>query len=931
MNVLAGVTLAHFFAAAMAAGLGRHVGRWVFAITAAGPAATLVWAALKTSLILDGGVPSASVSWVPGLDLQLSARVDAFSLLMLWLIGATGVLVCVYCAGYFATPNPRLGVFAGVLSAFAGSMVGLVIADDVFLLFVFWELTSITSFLLIGFNHHEPTARASALQALLVTVAGGLALIGGLVILAGEAETSSLHGILAAPPDGALVSVALVFIVVGAAAKSAQFPLHFWLPGAMAAPTPVSAFLHSATMVKAGVYLIARFAPSYAEVAIWRPMVITIGVVTMLAGALTALKRTDLKQILAYGTISQLGLLFILFGYGDPALTTAGVGVLVAHALYKAAMFMMVGIVDHQAGTRNINALSGVGRSLPGLAVVAAVAGASMAGIPPLLGFAAKEQAISALFSVGGRWQVLLVAAVVTGSALTVAYSGRVLWGAFSTKADLESLSPVAPAKIFVAPVAVLAGISVTLGLAPSLVTPLLDDASAALIAEGGKKHLVLWPGFNTALVVSLVILIIGGLCVAARDRVDAASARVRLGPSGESIFAASVSAVLRGAERVTATVQSGSLPVYLVVVFLTAVALPGSVLVSGGARWPTGIPLADSPIQAMAGALIILAAAAAALLRQRIAAVLALGAVGLGVGVLFIIEGGPDLALTQLLVETVLIVAFAFVFRHLPGEYRRRAVQRKYARGRMATRIAVAGLTGAMITTLALTTASVSRGSTTRDIYLERAPAEAGGRNVVNTILVDFRALDTLGEITVLVIASIGVLALVGAARQTTTSSASTPDRAGRPRRSDPRPAPLLETGVALIFHTIIVVALYLLFAGHNQPGGGFIAGLVAGAALAIRHLAVDAARPRREPTPEAVLGLGLLIAVGTGIGSIVVGYDLLESGKIEVDLPLLGTIKAFSVLVFDIGVFLVVVGLVMAVLDGLGLGTRRSVEVQQ
>ncbi len=489
--------------------------------------ATLVWAAAHTSQILDGRIPSGSASWVPGLDLELSARVDAFSLLMLWLVGTTGVLVCAYSAGYFSRATPRMGHFAGVLGAFAGSMVGLVIADGLFMLFVFWELTSVTSFLLIGFNHENAAARASALQALLVTVAGGLALLAGLILLSMRVGTTSMRQILDSPPDGTMVSVALVLIVIGATAKSAQFPLHFWLPGAMAAPTPVSAFLHSATMVKAGVYLIARFAPAFADVTIWRPLVMTVGMASMLIGAFIALRRTDLKQILAYGTISQLGLLFFLFGFGDPALTTAGVGVLLAHAVYKAAMFMMVGVVDHQTGTRDIDTLSGVGRALPALAVIGAVAGASMAGIPPLLGFAAKEQAIGALLTVGGPWQLVLVATFVVGSILTVAYTGRVLWGTFATMPALEATPSAVPARSFLVPVALLAGAGVVLGLAPGLVTPLLDEASAGLIAGGGKKHLVLWPGFNTALIVSLLIVCVGSALVVSRDRVESLLARV--------------------------------------------------------------------------------------------------------------------------------------------------------------------------------------------------------------------------------------------------------------------------------------------------------------------------------------------------------------------------------------------------------------------
>lgn len=780
MTALWMVLLGYFVVAGLSALVGGVLGRRVFALIALAPMATLVWAGVYTPRILDGDIPSGSLDWVPGLGLSISVRVDAFSLLMVWLIAAIGLLVCVYGAGYFGASTPRLGGFAGSLTAFAGSMVGLVVADDLFALFLFWELTSVTSFLLIGFNHHDAVARASALQAFLITVAGGLTMLGGFVILSVEAGTSSLSEILADPPGGPAVTVALVLVVIGAATKSAQFPFHFWLPAAMAAPTPVSAFLHSATMVNAGVYLVARFSPTFASESIWRPMVISIGIASMLVGAVIAMRRSDLKQILAYGTISQLGLMFVLFGFGDSALTTAGVAILVAHALYKAAMFMMSGIIDHQTGTRDIGVLSGLGRALPALAIVSALAAASMAGIPPLLGFAAKELAVAAILDLDGLWMVVIISAVVAGSILTVAYSGRVVLGAFATKPDVAGVESTPPSSVFFTPLLVLAGASLLFGLMPMLINPLLDAASAGLIEGGGKKHLALWPGFNSALLVSLLILAAGILLVVLRARVDVFTKRLPRVVSGERLFGSAVTGLLRFSERVTSVVQSGSLPTYLAVIMLTAAVVPGTVLV-GAARWPDGIALSDGPIQAGAAIAIIVAAATAVLAPERINAIVALGAVGLGVAVIFIIEGGPDLALTQLLVETVVVVAFALTFRHLPQWFRRRLVQPRFRRVRTATKLVVAGTVGTVVTVFALTTVAVSTGNSSKDAYLELAPTEAGGNNVVNTILVDFRALDTLGEITVLMVAALGVLALVRAARADDAEEA--PDHSARDR----------------------------------------------------------------------------------------------------------------------------------------------------
>jgi multicomponent Na+:H+ antiporter subunit A len=380
----------HAFVAACAPYVYARIGRRVFVWCALAPGATCVWAAAQSSSVLDGRAVTESVAWVPQLGLALSMRLDAFSLLMVALVSGIGVLVFLYASCYFAgDEGSRLGVFAAQLTGFAGAMFGLVVADNVYLLFVFWELTAITSYLLIGYEDEKGSVRAAARQALLVTSAGGLALLGGLVLLSQAAGTASLHGLLTESPSGGVVNAALVLVVVGAATKSAQAPFHSWLPAAMAAPTPVSAYLHSATMVKAGIYLVARFAPSFAGAGIWRPLVVTVGVVTMLVGGYRALRQHDLKLLLAYGTVSQLGFMFALFGVGSPEATKAGAALLLAHGLFKAGLFLTVGIIDHQAHTRDVRLLDGLGRQMPVLCAAAVVAAASMAGLPPLFGFVA--------------------------------------------------------------------------------------------------------------------------------------------------------------------------------------------------------------------------------------------------------------------------------------------------------------------------------------------------------------------------------------------------------------------------------------------------------------------------------------------------------------------------------------------------------------
>ncbi|MDP9020709.1 MAG: Na+/H+ antiporter subunit A, partial [Actinomycetota bacterium] len=424
----------HAALALAATALGRRLGPRVFLVCALAPGATAAWAAARAAGVLDGSAITQVLPWVPGLGLDVSLRLDGFALLMVALVSGIGAVIFAYSRWYFS-PRPGLGRFAGVLTAFAGSMLGVVLADNLLLLYVFWELTSITSYLLIGFEDEKGSARAAALQAILVTSAGGLAMLAGFVILGQAAGTYSLSGILADPPSGGLVGAGLVLVLLGACTKSAQVPFHFWLPAAMAAPTPVSAYLHSATMVKAGVYLIARLAPAFAAGHVfWRPLVMGLGVATMLVGGWRALRQHDLKLLLAHGTVSQLGFMVVLVGAGIPELTFAGAALIVAHGLFKAALFMVAGIVDHQAHTRDLRVLSGLGRRMPAVAAVAAVAAASMAGVPLLLGFLSKEAAYEALLHAHlGTGGSLALAGVVAGSVLTLAYGGRFLLGGFGT------------------------------------------------------------------------------------------------------------------------------------------------------------------------------------------------------------------------------------------------------------------------------------------------------------------------------------------------------------------------------------------------------------------------------------------------------------------------------------------------------------------
>ena len=753
----------HLLLALVAPALGARIGRRVFFVVALAPLATAVWAATRYPGVVEGTDVVSSTAWVPGLGMTLDLRLDPLGLLLVTLVAGVGTLVFLYCARYFSRTERGVGRFAGVLTAFAGAMLGLVLADDVLLLYVFWELTSVTSFLLIGYSDEKEDSRRAAVQALLVTTLGGLVMLLGLILLSLEAGTTSLSGILADPPTGTTTSVALVLLLVGAFTKSAQVPFHPWLPAAMAAPTPVSAYLHAAAMVKAGVYLVARFAPSFAEAPPWRPLVITVGVVTMLVGGWRALRQTDLKRLLAFGTVSQLGFLFVLVGAGTREAALAGAALLLAHGLFKACLFLTVGIIDHETGTRDLRLLSGLGRRLPVLAVAATLAAASMAAVPPLLGFISKEAAYEA-FLHGGPADGLTLAGLFVGSVLTGAYSARFVWGAFASKPSCAATSTHDPSPLFLAPVVVLAALSLLLGLVPSLADPLVQAYAADYSGEPEPYHLALWHGLNAALLLSVLTLAGAALLFLGRDRFRRLqrSTHTVLGRvDADRSYEASVRAVDQLALRSTAVMQTGSLPVYLGLVLLTLVVVPGTALLDRTSI-STDLRAYDTPLQLVVALGIAAAAVATARAQRRFTAVLYLGAVGYGIAVLFIVQGGPDLALTQFLVETLTLVIFVFVLRRLPSHFTRRRLRLSQA-GRLAVALAV----GTFVTCAVLVSTQARTGPAASQAYLDRAYAEGGGSNVVNVILVDFRGLDTLGEITVLAVAAMGIASLVLAGRR--------------------------------------------------------------------------------------------------------------------------------------------------------------------
>lgn len=945
-----------------------RIGPRAFFVAALLPVVAFVHAALATPEIIDGRVPTESLPWIPQLGVDLSMRMDTLGWVLTLIVTGVGALVLLYCRWYFDGKTQGVGLFAAVLLGFAGAMYGLVLTDDIIVLVMFWEITSILSYLLIGFYHARGASRRAALQALLVTTLGGLVMFVGAVMLSVIYGTNSITAIVSGtaalrPDSEGLLSTAIVLLLVGALSKSAIFPFHFWLPGAMAAPTPVSAYLHAAAMVKAGIYLIARFAPAFAENELWRPIVIGLGIFTMLLGGFQALRESDLKRILAFGTVSQLGMLTVVLGYGERNSALAGLALLIGHALFKSALFLIVGIIDRQLSTRDIGELSGVGRQAPTLAVVSIIAIASMVGFAPTVGFVAKEAVLTSLLEGGTRPDALIpLLGILLGSILTTAYGLRFVWGAFWTKKDAAGAArpvtpwPDPPLGFLAAPILLAA-----LTLAAGFTAPLLDAAFSGyadtLPSVGGYPyHLALWHGWEPALFLSLGSIALGAVVFAVAQRTGRMPHRV-LPFTAADVYNLVLRLIARIAVWTTTFTQRGSLPVYVGTIFVVFVAAEGTALFASG-DWRISLDAWQTPMQLVVAPIMIIAGIFAVRARKRYTGVVLVSATGLGMVALFATSGAPDLALTQILVETVTLVAFALVLRRIParlGEHN--ASVKPILRAILA--IAV-GATMAMV-------AMVATGARVATPISERFPDlayERGhGKNVVNVALVDLRGWDTMGELSVLILAATGVASLVFVTHRSDLISRSisalptgvTRTRrplietaeGPRPRGSDPdstrqtwlvggqkvRPenrSILLEVIVRILFHTIIVVSIYLLFAGHNLPGGGFAGGLVAGMALVMRYVAggryeLGAAAPTDA---GRLLGAGMTLAVATAVVPLLFGLPPLKSVFWEAEIPIIGHIEFVTSTLFDIGVYLVVVGLVLDVLRSLGGEVDRQTQ---
>ncbi|MFC3629718.1 monovalent cation/H+ antiporter subunit A [Paracoccus angustae] len=892
--------------------------------------------------IQAGAVLRASLEWVPSLGMNMALRMDGFAWLFATLVLSIGLLVVIY-ARYYMAESDSLPRFYALLLAFTGAMQGILISGNVLVMVVFWELTSFMSFLLIGFWHQGAAARDGARTALIITALGGLCLLVAMLMLGHAAGSYDLGMILRAGDRvraHPLYGPMLALFLMGAFTKSAQFPFHFWLPGAMAAPTPVSAFLHSATMVKAGVFLLVRFSPVLGGTEAWFFTVTGAGCVTLVLGAAVALYRHDLKGLLAYSTISHLGLITALAGIGGPVAILAAIFHICNHAVFKASLFMAAGIIDHETGTRDMRRLSGLFRPMPFTALLAIVAASAMAGVPLLNGFLSKEMFLAeAVDWHNGTWlDNALPYFAIVGSSLSVAYSLRFIATVFfgPPATDLPK-PPHEPPAWMRRPVELLVFICLLVGVFPALTLGPIINTAARSVAGADMPYykIAVWHGVNAPLMLSLIALAVGTLIYAFSAK------SIPQGPEGPPLLHR-----IRGQRiydwilfRLTwrlprlalRWLSTEALQPQLRLLVLTAIAVAGGSL-WGGLTFAPDLRL-HAPNPAFALLWLVGAACAVGAAWQakyhRFAALVLLGGAGVVTCLTFAWFSSPDLALTQLLVEVATTVLLLLGLRWLPKRRSEIAEDKllpaKIRRGRDLV-IAVAGGLGIAAIAFALMTRPLI--ANVGDWFLGNAYYEGGGTNVVNVILVDFRAFDTFGEIAVLAIVALTVYALLRRFRPAPESIAA-PDQQtvdGSPSLDDYLYVPSVI--MVWMFPVLIMVAGYFFFRGHDLPGGGFAAGVTLAIAFLIQYIGTNVrwVESRITVLPIRWMGIGLLIAGATGMGAWLFGYPFLTAHARYVHVPLVGDVPAATAMLFDIGVFATVMGAVVLMLVAIAHQSLRA-----
>lgn len=946
-NLLLILVLLPFVGAVAAATLpvnAHSAAAWLSGLTMAGGLAILAgfYDPVSQGLVIRG-----TVQWVPAIGLNLSFRLDGFAWLFVTLVLSIGILVVLYARYYLSKTDP-VPRFYSFLMAFTGAMLGILLSGNALMLVVFWELTSIFSFLLIGYWHGNPNARDGARTALVITAGGGVCLLAAMLLLGQIVGSYQLDRIL---NSGDIIRAhplylpVMVLFLIGAFTKSAQFPFHFWLPGAMAAPTPVSAFLHSATMVKAGVFLLIRFSPALGGTDTWFYVVTGTGMITLIMGAVIALFRHDLKGLLAYSTISHLGLITALAGIGGSAAILAAIFHIVNHAVFKASLFMAAGIIDHETGTRDMRRLSGLIRVMPITGALAIVAAGAMAGVPLLNGFISKEMFLAeAVGWHNGTWLDNALPWLATiASIFAVAYSARfigsVFFGPLAT--DLPK-KPHEPPHWMRRPVELLVLICLIVGILPGQTLGAVLNAALASVMGRGTEHydIALWHGFNEPLMMSLLALAAGGILYALTGR------WVARGPEGPPFFH-----MIRGQKiyewlmlrlswkwprMIHGFVGTEKLQLQLRIMVLLALAVGFAALWNSGfigpiAKWNT--PNLAFGLMWVVGASCAIAAAWQAKY-HRFAALVLLGGAGTITCLTFAWFSAPDLAVTQLLVELVTTVLLLLGLRWLPRRRSEIAADRLLpARIRRIWDLVIASVAGAGLAAMAYAVMTRPLVPNIGDWFLRNAYYEGGGTNTVNVILVDFRAFDTFGEITVLAIVGLTVFALLRRFRPAPESIAAPAQQRGSTPKMLGNYLLIASMIMKYMFPVLIVVAADLFFRGHDLPGGGFSAGVTIATALLLQYLATNVRwiEARITVLPIRWMGFGLLIAGATGIGAWAFGYPFLTAHARYIDLPLIGKTPAATALIFDLGVFSLVVGATVLMLIAIAHQSLRAARMRE
>ncbi|WP_419898717.1 monovalent cation/H+ antiporter subunit A [Roseomonas sp. USHLN139] len=928
-----------FLGALVSALLPTNARRWEAWLAGGVALAALLMVWLCYPAVTGGGAARVEIPWVPQLGLSLVLRMDGFASVFAVMVAGIGFLVVLYARYYMSSDDPIPRFFAFLL-AFMGSMMGLVLSGNLIQLVFFWELTSLFSFLLIGYWQHSAAARDGARMALTVTATGGLALFAGMLLLGHIVGSYDLDVVLESGDlirNHSLYLPALVLILLGALTKSAQFPFHFWLPQAMAAPTPVSAYLHSATLVKAGIFLMARLWPVMAGTDAWFWILGSAGMITLVLGAYVAIFQHDLKGLLAYSTISHLGLITLLLSLNSPLAMVAAIFHTMNHATFKASLFMAAGIIDHETGTRDIRRLSGLNKSMPFTARLALVAAAAMAGVPLLNGFISKEMFFTEALTASTAPTLLhslLPLAATLGGIFAVTYSLRFIHGAFfgPDTGDLPK-TPHEPPQFMRVPVEVLVFGCMVVGILPAAtIGPFLDVAVRSILGgETPEYSLAVWHGVNLPLVMSVLALLGGVLLYRLLQRhfsTGVEGTPLLRGLDGRRIFDQAMVFLswrfARTLERLLGTARlQMQLRLMVVVAFGAAtLALLPQGLALGGVQLTRVDPVV-ALIWAAGGACAIGAAYQAKY--HRLAALILLGGAGLAACLTFVWFSAPDLAVTQLLVEVVTTVLLLLGLRWMPKRIERPGSDRLLARLRRYRDFGIAVAAGAGLTAISYATMTRTSPEGISRHFLERAYVEGGGTNVVNVILVDFRGFDTLGEIAVLGVVALTVFALLRRFRPA-PESIGTPDQQQEGEARDWLAVPAVI--MRLLFPVICLVAFYLLLRGHDLPGGGFAGGLMLSIGILLQYMAGGTrwVEDHLRVHPLRWMAAGLLLAAGTGTAALFFGKPFLTSYFAYADLGWLGKLPMASAMLFDIGVFALVFGATVLMLIAIAHQSVRS-----